>query len=220
MRTSILLALGASAIAMTACAPKDAPTDAPDAAPAATAEKATMQDMKEIAAATPAVVENAMPEDTQATAFGKGALERADGKLASFEFDANYTSSGAVTGRIDYTVFLDEGKIELNAKVTCGHYDMTTKRAWVGGEVKANRSNHAEYKDGRFAVGQPVWFRFEESETHPDPAAQISDLRFAGDDGFDNAKSFCDEKPWSTDGLTDLSSQGAVIIFALPDTAG
>lgn len=222
MRILTLLALSASACALSGCAPKDATTDAPDAAPAAATQKAATSEMKEIAPAKPAApaVENALPEDTQATAFGKGALERADGKIASFEFDANYTRSGPVSGRIDYTVFLDEGKIELNARVTCGHYDMTTKRAWVGGEIKANRSNHAEYKDGRFAVGQPVWFRFEESDTHPDPAAQISDLRFAGDDGFDSAKDFCAQKPWPADGMTDLSAQGAVIIFALPDTAG
>lgn len=218
MRIQILLALCSASFALSACAPKDAaPAPETDAAdkPAMTAEPAVAA--KPIAAPPSTPADAGMPEDTQATAFGKGTFERADGKLASFTFDANYTRSGPVTGNITYTVFLDEGKIDLTAKVVCGHYDMDTKRAWVGGTVSENRSNHSEYKDGDYATGGNLWFRFEESETHPEPAAQITDMTFGGKDG---AKAFCDAKAWSEDGLVDLSAQGAVIIFALPDVTG
>jgi hypothetical protein len=220
MRTSTLLALCALCVALTGCSPKDAQQD-DAAAPAAAAAKTmpTPTTPATPAVATPAP-ENAIPEDTQATAFGKGSFERANGKLASFEFDANYTRSGPVSGRILYSSFLDEGKIDFDAKVTCGHYDMDTKRAWIGGQITTNRSTLSGDDAKRYASGQDVWFRFEESETHPQPAAKISDIGVAGDDGFDSAASFCEKKPWSTDGLNDLSAQGAVIIFALPDLTG
>ncbi len=218
MRIQILLALCSASVALSACAPKNSPPESDAGKKAAMTAQPAVAVTPAVPAPAPTTPADAgMPEDTQATAFGKGTFERADGKLASFTFDANYTRSGPVTGNISYTVFLDEGKIDLSAKVICGHYDMDTKRAWVGGEITENRSNHSAYQDGDYATGGNLWFRFEESETHPDPAAKIADMSFGSKDG---ATAFCDAKGWSADGLVDLSDQGAVIIFALPDVTG
>jgi hypothetical protein len=225
MSISRLLALGAVTCALIACGAKDTPStdEAATSAPAAEEKvatppaPATQPTALTPVAPEPIPPEAAIPEDTIATVLGKGDLERADGKLAKFKYDVFYRSGGVVNGTAEYTTFLDEGKVDLTVELDCGVFDVETKRAWFGGKISDNRSNHSEYKDGRYAKGGQAWFRFEESMTHPEPPAQVADIRFAGDDGFETAAEFCKAKPWSNDGLADLSDQGAVIIFALPD---
>lgn len=225
VRTALTLTASVALTALGACAKNEAPA-AEDPAPAADAAQTADQAAKSADQTMTAPVGEVVPEeaqipaDTIATAFGKGSLERDDGKLASFTVDVNFRPGNVVGGKITYTTFLDDGKIDLVADVNCGHYDVESKRAWFGGAISENKSNKADAKDGRFAVGQPVWFRFEESDQHPEPAAQVSDLSMAGDDGYDSAADFCDAQPWSEDGLRDLSAQGAVIIFALPEGMG
>ncbi|MEO1575510.1 MAG: hypothetical protein AAFU65_11190 [Pseudomonadota bacterium] len=207
----------AAALALAGCAADKAP-EAEDAPAAdAPAEAAAPAPAPAAPVGEPVPEEAQIPADTVATAFGKGSLERDDGKLASFTVDVNFRPGNVVGGKITYTTFLDDGKIDLVADVNCGHYNVDSKRAWFGAQISENKSNKVDAKGGRFAVGQPVWFRFEESDTHPQPPAKVSDLRFAGDDGYENAADFCKAQPWSEDGLRDLSAQGAVIIFALPE---
>ena len=218
--TRLLLGLAALPIALGGCS-SDTPPN-PDADPEAAAPSADVAAPAPAAApqatnvGEPVPAEAQIPADTIATAFGKGSFSRDDGKLASFTVDVNFRPENVVGGKITYTSFLDDGKIDLTAEVNCGHYDTDSKRAWFGAAISENRSNQVDFKGGRFAVGQPVWFRFEESDTHPETPAKVSDLRFAGDDGYESAADFCTAKAWSEDGLRDLSAQGAVIIFALP----
>lgn len=210
------------ALALAACsADKSAPADAADAADAAAEKVADMatpaaEPAPAAPAAEPVPPGAEIPADTLAAVFGKGTLERDDGKLATFEIDVTFQPEDKVAGTIKYTTFLDDGKIDLVAQVDCGHYEMSTTRAWLAGKIEENKSNHPEYKDGRYAAGQPVWLRFEESATHPEPPAKVSDLGFAGDGGVESSDDYCASKAWGEEGLKDLSEQGAVVIFALP----
>ncbi len=211
------LALAAT-LALGACAADKAPatTDAPSEPTA----DATPTDQSKIEPATvgePVPEAAQIPADTVATAFGKGSLEREDGKLASFTVDVNFRPGNIVGGTITYTTFLDDGKIDLVVDVDCGHYNVDSKRAWFSGKISENKSNKPDAQGGRFAAGQPAWFRFEESDEHPKVAAKVSDLGLSGDGGYSTGKDFCDAQAWDEDGLSDLSAQGAVIIFALPE---
>ena len=72
----------------------------------------------------------------------------------------------------------------------------------------------------RYGTGQPIWFRFVESDSHPEPPAKMSPPAFAGDD-HDSEQDFCKEKGWiaGDGGVFPITAQSAVIVFALPDAA-
>jgi hypothetical protein len=159
------------------------------------------------------------PENTIATAFGRGTLTPADGKPMTYTFDANFLDDGEVTGAFEFAMFDDGGKMDITATITCGHYDPDTLRVWIGGEIDANRSTLDAYKTDRFGTGQPIWFRFVESLQHPEPPARMSAPGFAGDDDFADAKAFCASKTWIAGdaGVHPITAESAVIVFALPD---
>ncbi|MEM6639739.1 MAG: hypothetical protein AAF610_07540 [Pseudomonadota bacterium] len=203
----------AAALCLTACGSKEAPQSE---SASATSPSPTSASQAPTSVGEPVPDDAAIPADTIATAFGKGSLERDDGELASFTVDVNFRPGNVVGGTITYSSFFEDGKLDLVASVNCGRYDTDTKRVWIGGEISQNKSTRDDLKTGGYDVGQPVWFRFEESDTHPEPAAQVSDLGFAGN-GYATAADFCADTSWSSDGLRDLSAQGAVIIFALPE---
>ena len=203
------------ALTLAGCGDKPAAPPAP-AAPAAPTDSAAAP------APPPATLSRygqPPPDDTIATAFGRGTITPADGKPMTYTFDANFLKDGAVTGAFEFAMFADGGKMDVTATVTCGHRDPDGMRVWLGGEIDANRSTLDAFKSDRYGTGKPIWFRFKESPQHPEPPATMSGPGFAGDDGDAAAAAFCAKKAWIAGdaGVHPITPESAVIVFALPE---
>lgn len=216
-----LVAAVAACLALGACADRESSEPAAPDAPAPTKSQAPAPTPPAATPAPAAPPSVDIPADTVATAFGKGTFERPDGTVVTFEFDANFSKTGGVSGRVEYAWFEGNEKMDVKGRLTCGHFDLESHRAWLGGEVDVNRSTLAKFQTERYNTGAPLWFRMEEA-ADPTSQGKVSELRFGGDDNIADAAAFCESKSWMAGGggLYPIAPPGAVIIFALPEAAG
>ena len=143
---------------------------------------------------------------TAGTAFGGGVVASATGGgdyallgnlPASFSFNAIAHSDGTAKGRFAHSVVFQGQLIEFRGSVTCVTVDPENDRAWIGGVVTANNSEHPAFLEERHQIGGEIWFRVvdygEGTNALPDRSTFVG---FEGDAGFDTSQEYCDAQPW------------------------
>lgn len=79
---------------------------------------------------------------------------------AKFAFNAvQRDASGAATGHLRFSLEQNGLLVEFHGKVTCLTTDPVNNRAWVGGVVTQNKSEHPGFQTAIHEVGRDIWFR-------------------------------------------------------------
>ena len=115
----------------------------------------------------------------------------------TFTFNAVETGNGAAEGRLHYALTLEGLPVEFYGRVTCFAVDPVNHRAWVGGVVTENLSQHPSFTTPRTQVGRDIWFRVvdngEGSNAAPDRSTIVG---FEGDRGILTSAEYCARKLW------------------------
>ena len=115
----------------------------------------------------------------------------------TFTFNAVETGTGAAEGRLHYALTLEGLPVEFYGRVTCFAVDPVNHRAWVGGVVTENLSQHPSFTTPRTQVGRDIWFRVvdngEGSNAVPDRSTIVG---FEGDRGILTSAEYCARKLW------------------------
>lgn len=118
----------------------------------------------------------------------------------SFSFNAIGRADGSATGRFFHSVELGGQLIEFEGRVTCVTVDAENNRAWIGGVVTANNSEHPDFTTPIHDVGADIWFRVVD---YGEGAAAEEDrstfVGFEGAAGFDTSAEYCAAQPWPAD---------------------
>lgn len=152
-----------------------------------------------------------------ATASGGGHFHNpAFGVDVQFAFTAvQLDHSGAATGTYHFTATSLTGlAIDVRGRISCMTTDPTNPgRAWMGGLITKNESEHPVFTGETSRVGRDGWFRVVDygegsNAAQPDRATMIF---FEPAGGFTNAADFCDSQLWfAGDRLTNPLLNGAV----------
>jgi len=117
-----------------------------------------------------------------------------------FEFSAIHLRNGKVVGSFHQRVVFQGLLVEFTGAVTCVTMDAENHRAWVGGVVTSNTSQHPSFLQPRHGVGRDVWFRVVDyGEGAAAPADRLTFLGFENDAGFITSAEYCAGQPWPAD---------------------
>jgi hypothetical protein len=115
----------------------------------------------------------------------------------AFTFNAVETGNGRATGRLHYALTLEGLPVEFYGRVTCFAVDSVNHRAWVGGVVTENLSEHPSYTTPRTQVGRDIWFRVVDNGEGADAAPDRSTfVGFEGDRGILTSAEYCARQLW------------------------
>jgi len=117
-----------------------------------------------------------------------------------FAFSANQHANGSASGHTRHEVQLDGLAVDFAGEVTCVSVDAENGRAWIGGIITENRSEHPAFTTERTQPGRDIWFRVLDSgeggAAEPDRSTFVG---FEGDAGFITSAAYCDGQPWPDD---------------------
>ena len=115
----------------------------------------------------------------------------------SFSFNAIGRADGSATGRFFHSVELGGQLIEFTGRVTCVTMDAENGRAWIGGVVTANNSEHPAFVTEIHEVGDDIWFRVldngEGAGAEPDRSTFVG---FEGAADIITSAEYCAVQPW------------------------
>ncbi len=138
-----------------------------------------------------------------ASASGGGhfQLTLASGDVIAVQFGMNavVTGGGGAVGHFTHSTALDGLAIEFQGRVTCLSVDAANRRAWIGGVVTRNTSDHPGFTTPRTQPGRDIWFRvLDNGQGRSDPDRSTF-VGFEGDAGFITSQDYCDGMPWPDD---------------------
>lgn len=111
-------------------------------------------------------------------------------------FGAVQRADGTASGQFRQALELDGQRIDFHGEVTCLTVDPVNHRAWIGGVVTRNRSEHPAFTTAIHQPGKDVWFRVvDNGEGQSDPD-RTTFLGFEGAAGFDTSAAYCEAMPW------------------------
>ena len=117
--------------------------------------------------------------------------------LGSFNYVALADDQGGAKGNLHFELVLQGLHVEFDGAVTCVTFDADNQRAWIGGVVTANNSEHPSYTTPRTQVGEDIWFRvvdYGEGNNAPDDRTTF--VGFAGDRDIPTSAEYCEQQPW------------------------
>ena len=118
----------------------------------------------------------------------------------SFSFNAVGHADGSATGRFFHSVELGGQLIEFEGRVTCVTVDAENHRAWIGGVVTANNSEHPDFLTDIHEVGDDIWFRvLDNGEGADAPVDRSTFVGFEGAADIITSAEYCAEQPWPAD---------------------
>jgi hypothetical protein len=122
--------------------------------------------------------------------------------------------SGNAVGSYHFSTVVDGQAIKIQGRVTCMTTDPANpNRAWIGGVITKNESEHPLYTGPTSQVGRDSWFRVVDygkggKASQPDRATFVF-VEPTG--GFTSARAFCDSRLWfPEDRLTNPVLQGNI----------
>ena len=115
----------------------------------------------------------------------------------TFTFNAEQTGNGGAEGRLHYALTLAGLPVEFYGRVTCFAVDPATHRAWIGGVITDNFSQHPSYTTERTQVGRDIWFRVVDNGEGSAAAADRSTfVGFEGDRDILTSAEYCAARLW------------------------
>lgn len=132
------------------------------------------------------------------TGGGKFDVNITGGSVGTFGFGAVGRADGGASGQLHFQLEFQGQHVEFHGAVTCVSVDRAEGRAWVGGVVTQNRSEHPSYTTARTQPGRDLWFRILENGTGDDTAPdRTTFVGFEGDRGIITSEEYCRVQPWA-----------------------
>ncbi|CAN5772289.1 hypothetical protein BH23CHL7_BH23CHL7_05790 [soil metagenome] len=117
--------------------------------------------------------------------------------MGSFRYAALANDAGGAKGNFHFELELQGQHVEFDGAVTCVTFDSLNQRAWIGGVVTDNNSEHPSYTTPRTQVGEDIWFRVVDyGEGANDPEDRTTFVGFAGDRAIATSAEYCELQPW------------------------
>lgn len=147
-----------------------------------------------------------------ASTTGAGTLLVAGVLEVEFQYNAIGRENGTASGRFFHSVVLGGQMIEFTGAVTCVTMDAENHRAWVGGVVTANNSEHPAFLEEEHEVGRDIWFRVvDNGEGRNGVADRSTFVGFEGAAGIITSEEYCATQPWlDNDANTNPLVQGNI----------
>lgn len=118
----------------------------------------------------------------------------------AFSFSAKHKRDGSANGQFRFTVELGGLPIDFHGEVICLTVDSANGRAWVGGVVTQNNSEHPSFTRDINEPGRDVWFRVLDSgEGKGSDMDRSTFLGFEGGGGIITSEEYCDAAIWPDD---------------------
>jgi hypothetical protein len=141
------------------------------------------------------------PATASTSGGGHFELTLASGEIVDVQFGmtAVTTGAGGAAGHFTHRAVLGGLVVEFQGRVTCLAVDAVNRRAWVGGVITQNTSEHPSFTTPRTQPGRDIWFRVLDSgegQAVPDRSTFVG---FEGDAGIITSQEYCDTKPWPLD---------------------
>lgn len=132
-----------------------------------------------------------------ASTTGGGTLLVGGALEVSFHFNAIARQDGSASGRFFHSVVVGGQLVEFRGVVTCVTMDADNHRAWVGGVVTANNSDHPGWLSEVHEVGDDIWFRVHDAGEGASPNGDRSTfVGFEGAAGIITSAEYCATQPW------------------------
>lgn len=129
----------------------------------------------------------------------------------SFSFSAKQKADGSANGQFRQSVVLSDQLIEFHGSVTCVTVDSVNHRAWIGGVVTKNNSEHPSFTTDIHQPGRDVWFRVLDSGEGKGDPDRSTFLGFEGGGGIITSQEYCDIAIWPDDNArTSPVTQGNI----------
>jgi hypothetical protein len=128
------------------------------------------------------------------------------GVIVEFSMSALGKADGSARGEFHHKTVLGGLAVDFSGRVTCVAVDSVNRRAWIGGVVTANRSEHPSFTGDINQIGRDVWFRVldtGEGQTDPD---RTTFLGFEGAAGIITSAEYCEAQIWPNDPPNDRTS--------------
>lgn len=161
-------------------------------------------------ALSPSVVPGAAGGSTAAgngvelSATGGGQYDA--GVIVQFSMSATQRADGTAEGRFHHKTALGGLPIEFHGTVTCMAVDRANGRAWIGGVVTKNNSEHASFTTPIHDVGRDIWFRVLDSGEGQSDADRTTFVGFEGGGGIATSAEYCAAQIWPNDPPNDRTS--------------
>lgn len=131
------------------------------------------------------------------TGGGKFDVNITGGSIGTFGFSAVGRDYSGASGQLHFQLEFQGQHVEFQGVVTCVSVDRTEGRAWIGGVVTQNRSEHPSYTTERTQPGRDIWFRILDNGTGGDSAPdRTTFVGFEGDRGIITSEEYCQVQPW------------------------
>ena len=134
-----------------------------------------------------------------ASATGGGHLLIGGALDVKFSLSAVQQADGTAHGSFRHSVLFQDQLVEFHGDVTCVSVDADNHRAWIGGTIRRNNSEHADFTTERTQPGRDIWFRVLDNEERGDEADRSTFVGFEGDADIITSLEYCATQPWPDD---------------------
>ena len=147
-----------------------------------------------------------------ATATGGGHFLVSGALDVAFSFSALQKNDGTANGQFRFSVELGGLPIDFHGEVICLTVDSANGRAWIGGVVTQNNSEHPSFIEEIHQPGRDVWFRVLDNGEGEDADMDRSTfLGFEGGGGIITSEEYCEAAIWPDDNArTSPVTQGNI----------
>ncbi|MBX9599373.1 MAG: hypothetical protein K2X35_00155 [Bryobacteraceae bacterium] len=129
---------------------------------------------------------------------------------AKFAFTALDKGNGEFHGRFHHKADVGGLNVEFHADVTCLAVDSANGRAWIGGVITENRSEHPGFQTAIHQPGQDIWFRVLDDGEGKGETDRTTFVGFRGGAGISTSAEYCAVKPWPADNARTWPVSGNV----------
>lgn len=99
-------------------------------------------------------------------------------------------------GHFRHTLVFQGLLIDFIGEVTCLAVDPANGRAWIGGVVTKNNSDHTAFTTEIHEPGKDVWFRVLDTGKDSEDADRTTFLGFEGAAGIITSAEYCEKRIW------------------------
>jgi len=165
-------------------------------------------------ASEPLAPDYAVAGGVQGSATGGGFFTVGGALEVQFSMSAiQLSADGAARGRAHHSVEFEGDLVEFHTEVTCVPFDEENGRAWIGGTITQNNSNHPFWTTGNNDVGDAIWWRvvdYGEGGNAPE-ADRSTFVGFEGNAGIITSREYCDAQIWPEgDARTSPVTEGEI----------
>jgi hypothetical protein len=114
-----------------------------------------------------------------------------------FAFTATQNAGGA-HGQFHHSLIFGGLAVGFRGRVTCVTMDPINRRAWIGGVITENLSEHPSFQTARHQPGHDIWFRVLDTGEGADaPPDRTTFTGFEGDLEIPTSAAYCAMQPWA-----------------------